>query len=206
MLLRWSALSSAPACAGRLVCDNPIFMDEILKQAREKFVKAIEFFQNEIRSIRTGRANAILVEDIRADVYGQSMRLKEMASITVPDATSIVIAPWDRGNVKVIEDALRVANLGVGVVNMGENIRVTLPELSAERREELKKAVAKKAEDAKVSLRNVRREAIDAGKKLKDALGKDAVSRLEKEVQRLLDEKVGEIDEMVEKKEREITL
>ncbi|MBI2448093.1 ribosome recycling factor [Candidatus Microgenomates bacterium] len=181
-------------------------MEEILKSAKEKFAKAIEFFENEIRSVRTGRANAILVEDIRLDIYGQSMRVKEVASITVPDAMSIVINPWDRNNVKNIEDALRAANLGVGVVNMGENIRVTLPELSAERREELKKTISKKAEETKVALRNIRREAIDQGKKLKDSLGEDIVERLEKEIQKLLDEKTKEIDVIVEKKEKEISL
>ena len=181
-------------------------MDKILKQTKEKFARAIEFFENEIRSVRTGRANAILVEDIRLDIYGQSMRVKEVASITVPDAMSIVISPWDKGNVKAIEDALRLANLGVGVVNMGENIRVTLPELSAERREELKKTISKKAEDTKVSLRNIRREAIDQGKKLKDTLGEDAVTRLENDIQKMLDEKTKEIDAIVERKGKEISL
>jgi len=105
-----------------------------------------------------------LVEGVKVDVYGQPMRVKDVASITVPDASSIVIVPWDKGNLKSIEDGLNKANLGVSVTNLGENIRVILPELSSERREEMKKMVDKKVEEVKVNMRGIRREGVDAVK------------------------------------------
>lgn len=180
-------------------------MENIIKTAKEKLEKVKDFFENEIRSVRTGRANSILVEDIRIDVYGQSMRLKDVASITVPDAMNIVISAWDKGNVKPIEDAIRNSNLGVGVVNNGENIRVTLPELSVERREEMKKMVGKKAEESKISMRNVRREAIDEIKKKEKEVGEDVVERGEKEIQQILDKAISDLDAIAEKKNKEIS-
>ena len=179
-------------------------MENIIKIAKEKLDKAKEFFENEIRNVRTGRANAMLVEDIKAEVYGSTMRIKDMASITVPDAVSILIIPWDKGNLKGIENALQSANLGVGVVNMGENIRVTLPELSHERREELKKMVAKKSEETKIAMRNIRRESIDEIKKKEKELGEDIIVRTEKEIQVLLDKAITELDNVVEAKNKEI--
>lgn len=183
---------------------NHIMMDNIIKSTKEKLEKVKEFFENEIRSVRTGRANSILVEDIRIDVYGQSMRLKDIASITVPDAMNIVVSAWDKGNVKFVEDAIRNSNLGVGVVNNGENIRVTLPELSVERRDEMKKMVSKKAEESKISMRNIRREAMDEIKKKEKEVGEDVAERAEKEVQQVLDKAIGELDTIVEKKNKEI--
>jgi len=182
-------------------------MQDVIKESKDGLEKVKEFFENEIRSVRTGRANAMLVEDIKADVYGSSMRVKDMASITIPDAVSILIIPWDKGNLKAIENAIQASNLGVGVVNMGENIRVTLPELSLERREEMKKMVLKKAEETKVSMRNVRREAMDAVKKAeKDKeIGEDQSERLEKEIQQVLDRYIAEVDLIAEGKNKEIS-
>lgn len=183
-------------------------MQDVAKETKEKLEKAKEFFVQEIQNVRTGRANGMLVEDIKVEVYGSAMRIKDMASITVPDATSILIIPWDKGNLKGIENAIQAQNLGVGVVNMGENIRVTLPELSAERREELKKMVAKKSEETKVTMRNIRRESIDDIKKAEKnkEIGEDMVERLEKEVQTILDKYIAELDEIVEKKNKEISV
>ncbi|MDD5731755.1 MAG: ribosome recycling factor [Patescibacteria group bacterium] len=179
-------------------------MENIIKTTKEKLEKAKAFFEEEIRSVRTGRANSILVEDIKIDVYGSSMRLKDCASITVPDAMNIVISPWDKGNMKAIEDAIRNSNLGVGVVNNGETVRVTLPELSSERREEMKKMVAKKSEETKIAMRNIRREAIDEIKKKEKELGEDVVDRAEKEIQQVLDKAIGELEVIVGKKNKEI--
>jgi len=179
-------------------------MEQIIKNLKDGLVKAKDFFENEIRSIRTGRANSILVEDIKVEVYGSPMRIKDIASITIPDATSISISPWDRVNLKSIENAIQSSNLGVSVVNNGETVRVILPELSAERREEMKKAVAKKAEEAKVAMRNLRREAIDESKKKEKEVGEDAVERAGKEIQQILDKAIVDIDEVVIKKSKEI--
>lgn len=179
-------------------------MENIIKQTREKLEKAKDFFENEIRNVRTGRANAMLVEDIRVDVYGSSMRIRDMASITIPDAASILIIPWDKSNLKGIENAIQAQNLGVGVVNMGENIRVTLPELSHERREEMKKMVSKKSEETKISMRNIRREAIDEIKKKEKEVGEDVVERGEKEIQKILDEEIVKLEKIVEVKNKEI--
>jgi len=181
-------------------------MQDILKNTKEKLEKAKEFFENEIQSVRTGRASGMLVEDIRVEIYGSSMRIKDVASITVPDAVSILVIPWDKGNLKGIEDAIRNANLGVGVVNMGENVRVTLPELSSERRDELKKMVAKKAEEAKVAMRNIRRESMDEVKKKEKEVGEDAVERAEKEIQQTLDKAIAEVDTIMDKKNKEISV
>ncbi|HRY60237.1 MAG TPA: ribosome recycling factor [Patescibacteria group bacterium] len=182
-------------------------MEDIQKITKEKLEKAKEFFENEIQNVRTGRANAMLVEDIKIEIYGSSMRIKDCASITVPDAVSILIIPWDKGNLKAIENAIQAQNLGVGVVNMGENIRVTLPELSAERRGELIKMVAKKSEETKIAMRNVRRESIDEVKKAEKnkEIGEDMVERLEKEVQQILDKAIAELDAIVEQKNKEIS-
>lgn len=179
-------------------------MEEIIRQTKEKLSKVKEFFENEIRSVRTGRANSILVEDIKVEVYGSPMRIKDCASITVPDATSISISPWDKANLKGIENAVSGSNLGVGVVNNGETIRVTLPELSIERREEMKKMVLKKAEESKITMRNARREAMDQIKAKEKEVGEDAAERAEKEVQKLLDEEIARLDEIAENKNKEI--
>lgn len=182
-------------------------MQDVISETKQKLNKAKEFFENEIQNVRTGRANAMLVEDIKTEVYGSSMRIKDMASITIPDAASILIIPWDKGNLKAIENAIQAQNLGVGVVNMGENIRVTLPELSTERRDELKKMVAKKAEETKIAMRNIRRESIDEVKKAEKnkEISEDMVERLEKEVQQILDKAIAEVDVIVEQKNKEIT-
>lgn len=183
-------------------------MLDVIKTTQEKLEKVKEFFENEIRSVRTGRANAILVEDVRVESYGQTMRLKDVASITVPDASSIVISPWDKSNLKAIEDGIRNANLGVGLVNNGETVRATLPELSIERREEMKKMVAKKEEESKVAMRNVRRESIDEIKKAEKnkEIGEDQSERLEKEVQTVLDKYILELEKITENKNKEISL
>jgi len=182
-------------------------MTNIIKLTSEKLDKVVEYFINEIRNVRTGRANSMLVEDIKVDIYGQNMRIRDIASITVPDALSILISPWDKSNLKSIEGGLRETNLGVGIVNAGDNIRVTLPELSAERREELKKMVEKKAEEVKVSMRNIRREAMDEVKKKEKnkEIGEDDVRRAEKEIQGILDKKIEEIEKLAEIKEKEIS-
>lgn len=180
-------------------------MEQIIKNLKTKLDGAKDFFENEIRSIRTGRANSILVEDIKVDVYGSAMRVKDIASITIPDAMSISIAAWDKSNLKPIENAIQSSNLGVGVVNNGEVIRVVLPELSSERREEMKKAVSKKAEEAKIAMRNSRREAMDEIKKKEKEVGEDAAERAEKEIQQVLDSAIGELDKIVEGKNREIS-
>lgn len=182
-------------------------MQDTLKNLKTKLESAKEFFENEIRSVRTGRANSILVEDIKVEVYGAPMRVKDVASLTIPDATSISISPWDKTNLKAIENGIQNANLGVGVVNNGETIRVTLPELSVERREEMKKMVSKKAEETKIAMRNVRREAVDEVKKTEKnkEIGEDQAERLEKEIQIILDKAIGEIDVIVGNKNKEIT-
>jgi len=180
-------------------------MESIIKTTKEKLEKAKEFFENEIRSVRTGRANSILVEDIKVDVYGSPMRIKDCASITIPDAASISISPWDKSNLKAIENGIQNSNLGVGVVNNGETVRVVLPELSVERREEMKKMVSKKAEETKVAMRNIRREAMDEIKKKEKEVGEDAIARGEKEIQQVLDKAISELDIIVDKKNKEIS-
>ena len=185
-----------------------LHMETIIKTLQEKLQKTKEHFENDIRTLRTGRANAALVEDIKVDLYGSAMRVKDVASITVPDPMSIVINPWDKTASKPIEDGIRAANLGYGVNNMGEYVRVTLPELSAERRDELKKMVQRKAEDTKVAMRNSRRDAVDDIKKMEKnkEISEDQVKKSETDIQKHLDNAIRDLEQITDKKLQEITL
>ena len=177
-----------------------------LKQLREKMEKSLTFLQGEYLSIRTGRAHPGLVSDVKVDYYGASTPLKQMGSITVPEPRKIMIAPFDRTSLKAIEKAILAANLGLTPQNDGEAVRLTLPELTRERRVELTKLLAKKAEETRVILRNQRREVVDVLKKMeKDAaLSEDDLKKYTKEVQDITDEFIKKVDETYKLKEKEV--
>ncbi len=180
-------------------------LDDILLEAEEKMIKTEEVVQNEFAGVRTGKASPSLVENILVEVYGSHMRIRELAGITAPEPRMLMIQPWDTTSVQPIEKAIQKSNLGLNPTVQGKFIRIVLPELSTERRLEFTKIVKKMAEDGRVAIRHVRRDALEHIKKeAKNGVTKDQVEAAEKEVQKLTDQYVGKIDAHVATKEKEI--
>lgn len=177
-----------------------------LKDAETKMDKAVEVAKEDFASVRTGRANPSLFNKIMVDYYGTFTSLSQLASIQVPEARMAVISPFDKGAMAAIEKAIRESDLGVNPGNDGVVIRVAFPQLTEERRKEYIKVVKTKAEDAKISLRNIRRSAKEAIEKLeKDGeIGKDDLTRGEKELEKVTSERVSKIDELLKHKEVEL--
>jgi ribosome recycling factor len=167
---------------------------------------AIASLKHELGGLRTGRASASLVEPIHVDAYGQSMPLNQVASISIPEPRMISIQVWDRSMVGAVEKAIRDSNLGLSPNTEGQTLRIRIPELNEQRRKELVKVAHKYAEEARVAVRHVRRDGIDLLKKLlKDkAISEDDEKRHETEVQKATDKAVGEIDQSLAVKEKEI--
>jgi ribosome recycling factor len=176
---------------------HPIIVDT---QARMK--KALDHTLHEFSSIHTGKATPSMVENVTIDAYGTQMRLKECAAITTPDPRMIVIQPWDVSLVKAVEKGIQVANLGFNPIADGKLLRVPLPEMSRERREEFVKVAHKMAEEGRVHVRNVRRECLEGLKKAK--LPEDETKRLEKEIQTLTDKTIKDIGDHLANKEKEL--
>ncbi|MEO7676986.1 MAG: ribosome recycling factor [Verrucomicrobiota bacterium] len=180
-------------------------LDDILLEAEEKMIKTDEVVQNEFAGVRTGKASPSLVENILVEVYGSHMRLRELAGITAPESRMLMIQPWDVASVQPIEKAIQKSNLGLNPTVQGKFIRIVLPELSTERRLEFTKIVKKMAEDGRVAIRHVRRDAMEHLKKeAKNGVTEDQVEAAEKEIQKLTDQYVGKIDTHVAHKEKEI--
>ena len=179
---------------------------EILHNTEEKMKKAIESVSREFSEIRTGRASPSLVEGLHIDYYGTLTLLKQLASISTPDAHLIVIQPWDITAIPEIEKAIMKSNLGVTPSNDGKLIRLAVPPLSKERRQELAKVVHKMAEEGRVSLRTIRRDAKESLEKLeKDkVIPEDDKFRGIDELQKLVDKYIAKIDELLKNKEKEI--
>ena len=179
---------------------------EILHNTEEKMKKAIEAVRREFSEIRTGRASPSLVEGLYIDYYGTSTLLKQLASISVPDAHMIVIQPWDVTAIGDIEKAIMRSNLGITPSNDGKLIRLLIPPLSKERRQELAKIVNKMAEEGRVSLRTIRREAKESLEKLEKAktITEDDKFRGIDELQKIIDRYITHIDEILKNKEKEI--
>lgn len=179
---------------------------ETLHHTEEKMKKALESVGREFSEIRTGRASPSLVEGLRIDYYGTPTLLKQLASISVPDAHLIVIQPWDVSIIGEIERAIMKSNLGINPSNDGKLIRLAIPPLSRERRQELVKVVHKMAEEGRVSLRTIRREAKESLEKLeKDKLiSEDDKFRGIDELQKFVDKYIAKIDEILKNKEKEI--
>ncbi len=179
---------------------------DIMKWAREHMEKAIEIYQKELAEIRTGKASASLVEEIRVHCYGQVLPLKQIASVSIPDAHLIVIQPWDPNTIHDIEKALANSKLGVTPTDDGKVIRVVLPPLSEERRKELDKIVKQEAEHARISIRTIRREAKEAIEKLEKnkAISEDEAFDAKEKLQKLVDEFVEKVEEILKEKEKEL--
>ena len=181
-------------------------LDDILLEAEEKMIKTEEVVQHEFSGVRTGKASPSLVENILVEVYGSQMRIRELAGITTPEPRMLMIQPWDAGTVHPIEKAIQKSNLGLNPAVDKKMIRIVLPELSQERRQEFIKIVKKMAEDGRVAIRHVRRDAIEQLKKDEKSGGvtEDQVESAEKEVQKLTDQYIAKIDTHLAHKEKEI--
>jgi len=180
--------------------------DDILLEAEDKMIKTEQVVSNEFSSVRTGKASPSLVENIMVEVYGSQMRIRELAGITTPEPRMLVLQPWDVGSLQPIEKAIQKANLGLSPAVQGKIIRIAFPELSQERRQEFVKIIKKMAEDGRVAIRHVRRDALELLKKAKAAggVGDEEVEVAEKEIQKLTDQYIAKIDGQVTSKEKEI--
>lgn len=176
---------------------------KIQDDAREKMSKAIEALENNLSVLRTGRANPGILKKIVVDYYGSQMPIDQVASITTPDARTLVITPWDRGAINPIEKAIRDSDLGLNPNNKGDTIFIALPMLTEERRKDLVKNAKSYAEDARIAVRNLRKQALDEVKKL-EGMGEDEIKRGGDEVQKLTDEYIAKVDATLQKKEQEI--
>jgi ribosome recycling factor len=179
---------------------------EILKDAKRRMQSAVDILDEELKGIRTGRAHPGLVEHLEVEYYGVPTPLIQLASISVPEPRSLLIKPFDRSLLKAIERAIIASDLGLTPNNDGQNIRLNLPPLTTERRKDLVKLVHNRAEEAKVAVRNVRRDAMKDLKAAEDEkmISEDERKQGEKDLQKLTDEFVGKIEQLFKDKEQEI--
>ena len=180
--------------------------EEILQNCNSKMKKAFDVFSRDLGSLRTGRANAAMLDIIKVDVYGQSMSINQLATISTPEARLLNVQVWDQNNVTLIDSAIKKANLGINPQIDGQLLRIPIPNLNEERRSELKKIMGELAEKAKISIRNIRREANDNLKKeLKNKkIGEDELKNYEKKIQNSTDKQTSELEKKLEEKEKEI--
>ena len=181
-------------------------MPEILDIATEKMNKTISVMKQEYNSLRAGRANPQALDRITADYYGTPTPINQMGNISVPEPRMLIISLWDTKLIPVVEKAIQKSDLGINPANDGKVIRLIFPELTQERRKELAKVIRKKAEESKVAVRSIRRDAMEDIKKQKkdNLLTEDDQKKLEEKVQKLTDDKVKEIDTIAQAKEKEI--
>jgi len=177
----------------------------VISQAEERMKKTLAQLQREFQTIRTGRANPALLDRIDVDYYGTATPLKSLANISTPDGRSLLIQPYDKSSLKEIETAIHKSDLGLTPTTDGAVIRISIPQPTEERRKEMVKVVKKYGEEARISLRNIRRDATDEFKKLKGAqISEDEIKREEEHLQKVVDKYVKEIDKQVHEKETEI--
>jgi ribosome recycling factor len=180
--------------------------DPMVRDLRRRMDGALEVLRKEFAGLRTGRASASLLDPVQVEAYGNSMPLSQVGTVSVPEPRLIIVQVWDRGNVKATEKAIREAGLGLNPQTEGQTIRVPIPDLNEERRKELTRVAAKYAEQARVSVRNVRRDGLDALKKQeKDhKISQDQHRKLDKDIQTLTDETIKKIDGLLAQKDKEI--
>lgn len=181
-------------------------LDDVYQEIKEKMGKAVKVFLHDLNTIRTGRANPSLVETLPVEYYGTQTALQELASISVPEARSLLIRPYDPSSLSNIEKAILKSDLGLMPNNDGENIRLTLPTPTEERRKELVKLVGTKAEETRVAVRNIRRESIRTLREFEEEklITEDDLHRGEEKVQEITDDYIEKIDSLAERKENEI--
>jgi len=181
-------------------------MQDLLKDIETRMTAAVDALARDFATVRTGRASTGLLDGIRVDYYGTPTPINQMASVTVPDARTLAIQPWEVAQLKAIEKAIMASDLGLTPVNDGKMIRLTMPTLTEERRKQLAKSVHKIAEDARVAVRNVRRESNDKLKGMaKDKkVSEDEERRGHDQIQKTTDKYIAKVDELLKKKEQEI--
>tara|TARA_B100001123_G_C14765343_1_gene810430 strand:+ start:98 stop:658 length:561 start_codon:yes stop_codon:yes gene_type:complete len=180
--------------------------DEVIKNCNSKMKKAFEVFNQDLASLRTGRANVSMLDIIKVDVYGQKMSINQLGTISTPEARLITVQVWDQNNVSLIDAAIKKSSLGINPQIDGQLMRIPIPSLNEERRTELKKIMGTLAEKAKISIRNIRREANDRLKNdFKDKkIGEDESKNSEKKIQNLTDDQIKELEKKLKDKEKEI--
>lgn len=181
-------------------------MSEVMTQMSEKMQKSLDAYRKEISKFRTGRASLSILDDIYVESYGTSLPLNQVATLTIPESRQIVIQPWDPQTVPAIEKAIMASNIGLTPVNDGKIIRMSIPELTEETRKQVAKQLKQTAEEYKVAIRNLRREAIDTLKKQKkkSEISEDDLFKFQDEAQTETDKYIGEIDTILKEKEKEI--
>ena len=181
-------------------------LDDIKKDAVSRMAKCVETFQADLKKLRTGRAHPSLIENLKVDYYGTDTPLKQVANISVEDARTLVVSPWEKSMVQAIEKAIHKSELGLNPMSAGTVIRLPLPPLTEERRKDIIKVVRADAENARVAVRNVRRDVIaDVKEALKEKLiTQDDEKKAEVDIQKLTDKYVGDIDAQLAAKEKEI--
>ncbi|NBD33918.1 MAG: ribosome recycling factor [Cyanobacteria bacterium] len=178
-----------------------------LSDVESKMKKAIDATQQSFNSLRTGRANASILDRVMVDYYGMETPLKSLANISTPDATTITIQPYDKGSLEQIEKAISMSDVGLTPNNDGEIVRLNIPPLTSERRQELVKIAGKYAEEGRVSIRNIRRDAIEEVRKAEKnhELSEDEAHDIQEKIQKLTDKYVSKVDELLKAKEEDIT-
>lgn len=181
--------------------------DESLGEMRQHMEKSVEFFANELKKLRTGRANPALVEDLQVDYYGTKMPLKHIANVTAPEASMIVVRPYDKTQIQAIERAILESDLGLNPSTDNELVRIVVPKLTEERRQELVRYIHQKGEEAKVALRNIRRGLKEEFEKQKDEgdMGEDDFHRALNEIDDTTHEFTEKVDELISEKEQQLT-
>lgn len=181
-------------------------IQELLKQEEARMDKTIEALKQEFASIRTGRASTSLLDKVMVDYYGSQSPVNQVANVTAPEPRLILVKPWDRSMIGSIEKAVLQSDLGLNPSNDGETIRLAIPQLTEERRKELVKVVSKRAEEAKIAIRNIRRDANDSLKKEEKAktITEDTVKDGQEQIQKLTDKKIKAIDDLRDKKEKDV--
>jgi ribosome recycling factor len=179
---------------------------DIKKQATEKMAKSVDTLKNDLAKVRTGRAHTGILDHLRVDYYGSEMPINQVANVTLSDARTISIQPFEKKMVQVVEKAIRDSDIGVNPATSGDVIRVPMPALTEERRKEMAKLVKHEGENAKVAIRNIRRDAMAHVKALlkESEISEDDDKRAEKEIQALTDKSIGDIDRLVADKEKEL--
>lgn len=179
---------------------------DTLNQAETKMKKAVEALHHHLGSVRTGRASPALVEHLHVEAYGSEMPLNQLANISAPEARSLLIQPWDKSTMKAIEKAIQASDLGLNPNNDGQVIRLSIPQLTEQRRKDLVKVVKKEVEEQKVSLRNVRRDAQTELKKLESdkQISEDELKRAQEKLEQLMSQYTKELDQVGQAKEQEV--
>ena len=181
-------------------------MNDKLKAYEDKMVKSLDFLKTDLQGIRAGRANPHVLDKIKVDYYGTPTPIQQVGNVAVPEARIIQISPWEKNLLKEIEKAILASDIGITPTNDGNTIRLVFPELTEERRKQIAKDVKKKGEDAKVAIRNIRRDGVEMVKKLKGSdVSEDEMKDMENDLQKMTDKYIKEIDPAVEEKNKEVT-